>query len=112
MVFRFLASFIDNMKFQVEFTINHLPLRLQHRAVELAVQEKLKEVLFPTESNNLPTPMPQLSLRSVTNRLKRAMHFCWNLLEMHLHYVCSVMIDQSAHYISTHIYWIVGVTTK
>lgn len=58
------------MKFQVEFTINRLPLRLQHRAVELAVQHKLKEVLFPTESN-VPTSGPQLSLRSVLHELRK-----------------------------------------
>lgn len=51
------------MKFQVEFTINRIPIRLQQRAVELAVQHKLKEVLFPTESNvSVPTPQ----LRSVS----------------------------------------------
>ncbi|TSN76534.1 putative RNA helicase SDE3 [Bagarius yarrelli] len=48
---RFISSFINNMKFQVEFTINRLPLRLQHRAVQLAVQHKLEDVLFPKESN-------------------------------------------------------------
>ncbi|KAI5610195.1 putative helicase mov-10-B.2, partial [Silurus asotus] len=66
---RFLDRFIDNMKFQVEFTVNRLTLRLQHRAVELAVQHKLKEVLFPTESN-VPTPSPQHSLRLFDSKLE------------------------------------------
>ncbi|MCJ8734857.1 hypothetical protein PDJAM_G00240160 [Pangasius djambal] len=66
---RFLASFIDNMKFHLEFTINRLPLRLQHRAVHLAVQHKLKEVLFPTESN-IPVSKPQLSLSLFDRKLE------------------------------------------
>uniref|UniRef100_A0AAR2JEJ9 RNA helicase n=1 Tax=Pygocentrus nattereri TaxID=42514 RepID=A0AAR2JEJ9_PYGNA len=49
---KFLDSFIDNMKFRVEFTFNRLLMRLQHRAVELAVQHSLCEVLFPMGSNS------------------------------------------------------------
>ncbi|XP_027022292.2 putative helicase mov-10-B.1 [Tachysurus fulvidraco] len=60
---RFLASFIDNMKFHVEFTVNRLPMRLQHRAVHLAVQHRLQDVLFPKESNVASeTTLPSLSL--------------------------------------------------
>ncbi|KAI5095127.1 putative helicase mov-10-B.1, partial [Silurus meridionalis] len=66
---RFLDRFIDNMKFQVEFTVNRLTLRLQHRAVELAVQHKLKEVLFPTESN-VPTQSLPHSLRLFDSKLE------------------------------------------
>ncbi|KAB5567340.1 hypothetical protein PHYPO_G00231630 [Pangasianodon hypophthalmus] len=66
----FLARFIDNMKFHVEFTVNRLPLRLQHRAVQLAVQHKLKEVLFPTESN-VPISKPQLSLSLFDRKLEQ-----------------------------------------
>uniref|UniRef100_W5JXH6 RNA helicase n=1 Tax=Astyanax mexicanus TaxID=7994 RepID=W5JXH6_ASTMX len=47
---KFLSSFINNMKFQVEFTFNRLLMRLQHRAVQLAVDHNLEEVLFPTGS--------------------------------------------------------------
>ncbi|XP_017324243.1 putative helicase mov-10-B.1 [Ictalurus punctatus] len=65
----FLASFIDNMKFQVEFTINRLPLRLQHRAVQLAVQHKLEEVLFPKESND-PIPRTKHSLSLFDRKLE------------------------------------------
>ncbi|XP_062855111.1 putative helicase mov-10-B.2 [Trichomycterus rosablanca] len=57
-----LAMFIDNMEFTVEFTINRVPLRLQHRAVQLAVQHNLKEVLFPTQSQIPPPPVAR-SLR-------------------------------------------------
>ncbi|KAM4610171.1 putative helicase mov-10-B.1 [Polymixia lowei] len=42
-----LARFIDDMKFSVEFTINRLTMRVQHRAAELMPQHGLEEVLFP-----------------------------------------------------------------
>uniref|UniRef100_A0A3Q3W9K6 RNA helicase n=1 Tax=Mola mola TaxID=94237 RepID=A0A3Q3W9K6_MOLML len=42
-----LDFFVDNLKFNVEFTINRLTLRVQHRAAELAVKFRLGEVLFP-----------------------------------------------------------------
>lgn len=35
------------MKFDVEFTFNRLPLRLQHRAVTLAQKMQLSHMLFP-----------------------------------------------------------------
>ncbi|MED6285747.1 hypothetical protein CHARACLAT_032286 [Characodon lateralis] len=41
-------SFIEGIKFNVEFTINRLPGRLQHRAAELARSCKLGSVLFPS----------------------------------------------------------------
>uniref|UniRef100_A0A8C2Q7T6 RNA helicase n=1 Tax=Cyprinus carpio TaxID=7962 RepID=A0A8C2Q7T6_CYPCA len=50
---RLLDGFIDNMKFRVEFTVNRLPLRLQHRAVHMAVQHELRDVLFPVGSRSL-----------------------------------------------------------
>ncbi|KAG7332537.1 hypothetical protein KOW79_004371 [Hemibagrus wyckioides] len=59
----FLDGFIKNMKFQVEFTLNRLPMRLQHRAVHLAVEHRLQDVLFPKESNvAFERPKPSLSL--------------------------------------------------
>uniref|UniRef100_A0A665T4T5 RNA helicase n=1 Tax=Echeneis naucrates TaxID=173247 RepID=A0A665T4T5_ECHNA len=45
---KLLQAFISNMKFNVEFTINHFPLKLQHRAVDMAVKHQLGEVLFPS----------------------------------------------------------------
>uniref|UniRef100_A0AAQ5Y449 RNA helicase n=1 Tax=Amphiprion ocellaris TaxID=80972 RepID=A0AAQ5Y449_AMPOC len=45
---RLVQTFISNMKFDVEFTINRFPLKLQHRAVDLAAQHQLGEVLFPS----------------------------------------------------------------
>ncbi|XP_012712087.2 putative helicase mov-10-B.1 [Fundulus heteroclitus] len=41
-------SFIQGIKFNVEFTINRLVVRLQHRAAELAKSNELSSVLFPT----------------------------------------------------------------
>ncbi|KAK9404575.1 putative helicase MOV-10 [Crotalus adamanteus] len=44
---KLLNKFVDNMKFDVEFTFNRLPLRLQHRAVTLAQKQQLSHLLFP-----------------------------------------------------------------
>ncbi|XP_034270184.1 helicase MOV-10 [Pantherophis guttatus] len=44
---KLLNKFVDNMKFDVEFTFNRLPLRLQHRAVTLAQKMQLSHMLFP-----------------------------------------------------------------
>ncbi|XP_061074539.1 putative helicase mov-10-B.1 isoform X2 [Conger conger] len=61
---KLVKNFISNMKFNVEFTINRYPLKLQHRAVELAIRHHLGEVLFPTGSRTpaLPQPKTKLSL--------------------------------------------------
>ncbi|KAL6112550.1 mov10 [Pungitius sinensis] len=45
---RLLQLFTGNMKFDVEFTLNRHSLRMQHRAVQLAVKHRLGEVLFPS----------------------------------------------------------------
>ncbi|KAF3856633.1 hypothetical protein F7725_017356 [Dissostichus mawsoni] len=50
---RLLQIFIPNMKFDVEFTVNRFSLRLQHRAVDLAVKHRLEEVLFPMFNRQL-----------------------------------------------------------
>ncbi|XP_015266550.1 PREDICTED: putative helicase MOV-10, partial [Gekko japonicus] len=42
------SLFIDNMKFDVTFTFNRLPLRVQHRAVVLAQERQLQHLLFPS----------------------------------------------------------------
>ncbi|XP_013921851.1 PREDICTED: putative helicase MOV-10 [Thamnophis sirtalis] len=44
---KLLNKFVDNMKFDVEFTFNRLPLRLQHRAVTLVQKKKLSHLIFP-----------------------------------------------------------------
>lgn len=49
--FSFVYSFINKSKFNVRFEYNRLPLRLQYRACELAEEEGLDCLLFPTPSN-------------------------------------------------------------
>ncbi|XP_049608484.1 putative helicase mov-10-B.1 [Syngnathus scovelli] len=61
---KLLDIFVDGMKFNVEFTFNRLLLRLQHRAVELALKLNLNKVLFPpTElsSQKVAGDVPELS---------------------------------------------------
>ncbi|XP_044065668.1 putative helicase mov-10-B.1 [Siniperca chuatsi] len=45
---KFLSHFKEGMRFSVNFTINRIPLRIQHRAAALVYKHRLKEVLFPT----------------------------------------------------------------
>ena len=40
-------KFVDGMKFQVRFTFNRLPLKLQHRATQLSEEHSLEKILFP-----------------------------------------------------------------
>ncbi|XP_035512110.1 putative helicase mov-10-B.1 [Morone saxatilis] len=59
-----LDRFIDGMEFNVEFTVNRVTLRLQHRAAELAVKYRLGKVLFP-DAPAFPsqeTELPKLRL--------------------------------------------------
>ncbi|KAH0618935.1 hypothetical protein JD844_018496, partial [Phrynosoma platyrhinos] len=44
------SNFINKMKFNVSFTFNRLPLRIQHRAAELAQKKQLQHLLFPSLS--------------------------------------------------------------
>uniref|UniRef100_A0A671PTU6 RNA helicase n=1 Tax=Sinocyclocheilus anshuiensis TaxID=1608454 RepID=A0A671PTU6_9TELE len=62
--------YVDNMKFSVEFTVNRLPLRLQHRAVHMAVQHELRDVLFPVGSRDV-TPASPPALRLFNQHLER-----------------------------------------
>ena len=43
-------KFIKGMKFDVRFTFNRLSMKLMHRAVELAEEHSLDNILFPTQS--------------------------------------------------------------
>ena len=45
---RLMEMWIPNMKFDCRFVFSRLPLRLQHRAVELAFENSLSNFLFPT----------------------------------------------------------------
>ncbi|XP_042614786.1 putative helicase mov-10-B.1 [Cyprinus carpio] len=59
---KLLQKFVNNMKFNVEFNINRFPIRLQHRAVELACQHGLGDVLFPSDKGTGHTALPHLSM--------------------------------------------------
>ncbi|XP_069562717.1 putative helicase mov-10-B.2 [Brachyistius frenatus] len=61
----FPRHFRKDTKFRVNFGINRTPLRMQHRAAELAYKYRLKEVLFPTgqfssHHSHLHSRMPDL----------------------------------------------------
>ncbi|NXF64323.1 SDE3 helicase, partial [Ciccaba nigrolineata] len=43
-------KFVNNLKFDVTFTFNRLPLQVQHRAATLAMQRGLSGLLFPSGS--------------------------------------------------------------
>ncbi|NXM28746.1 SDE3 helicase, partial [Oxyruncus cristatus] len=47
---RLLSKFVNNLKFDVTFTFNRLPLQVQHRAVVLAMSRGLSSLLFPSAS--------------------------------------------------------------
>lgn len=47
---RLLKRFVNNLRFDVTFTFNRLPLRVQHRAAALAMQRGLSSLLFPSAS--------------------------------------------------------------
>ncbi|XP_017270570.1 putative helicase mov-10-B.1 [Kryptolebias marmoratus] len=57
-------NLIEGIKFSVEFTINRLTLRLQHRAAELAAAYNLRSVLFPdaNPSSRQKPELPRLRL--------------------------------------------------
>uniref|UniRef100_A0A8D3D7W7 RNA helicase n=1 Tax=Scophthalmus maximus TaxID=52904 RepID=A0A8D3D7W7_SCOMX len=63
-----LSRFYEGMKFSVEFTVNRLTLRLQHRAAELVEEHGLEELLFPA------APSIHVFLRSSVHSL-----FDWKL---------------------------------
>lgn len=66
---RLLARFVDGMKFNIEFTVNRLTVRVQHRAAEMATTCRLGEVLFPAAPlSSQQTELPQLRLDMHTYR--------------------------------------------
>nr|XP_046153547.1 putative helicase mov-10-B.1 [Oncorhynchus gorbuscha] len=56
---RFLSSFVDGLKFDVEFTVTRLTTRLQQRATELADRHNLGNVLFPSGDPTIQPPKKQ-----------------------------------------------------
>ncbi|KAL6119600.1 mov10 [Pungitius sinensis] len=61
---KLLDFFLDGMKFNVEFTVNRLVVRIQHRAAELAAKSRLGAVLFPAApaESSQHAGLPRLSL--------------------------------------------------
>ncbi|NXM78836.1 SDE3 helicase, partial [Serilophus lunatus] len=47
---KLLSKFVNNLKFDVTFTFNRLPLQVQHRAAALAMPSGLSSLLFPSVS--------------------------------------------------------------
>jgi len=45
-----MKKFVNDLKFDVTFTFNRLPLQVQHRAAAMAMQKGLDSVLFPSAS--------------------------------------------------------------
>uniref|UniRef100_A0A8C5MGK4 RNA helicase n=1 Tax=Leptobrachium leishanense TaxID=445787 RepID=A0A8C5MGK4_9ANUR len=50
---RLLQRFLDGMKFDVVFTFNRLPLKVQHRAVQMVKEKAIDQFVFPTRSSNI-----------------------------------------------------------
>ncbi|KAI5109137.1 putative helicase mov-10-B.1 [Silurus meridionalis] len=59
---KLVKKFIANMTFNVEFSFNRFPLKLQHRAVQLAAEHRLGNVLFPTRNGVKQTALPTLRI--------------------------------------------------
>ncbi|XP_018597570.1 putative helicase mov-10-B.1 isoform X2 [Scleropages formosus] len=59
---KLLKEFVNNMRFNIRFTINRFLMQLQHRAVELAVRHQLEEVLFPAARGTVDLPLTPLRL--------------------------------------------------
>lgn len=47
---KLMKKFVNDLKFDVTFTFNRLPLQVQHRAAAMAMQKGLDSVLFPSAS--------------------------------------------------------------
>ncbi|XP_043859479.1 helicase MOV-10 [Dromiciops gliroides] len=57
-----LNRFVNGMTFKVTFTFNRQPLRVQHRALELAGPNMLEPLLFPSSPRGIPLLPPKLQL--------------------------------------------------
>ncbi|XP_029011902.1 putative helicase mov-10-B.1 [Betta splendens] len=68
---KLLDVFVENMKFNVEFIINRLTLRIQHRAAEMAHAFRLQKVLFPAASDPSPLQTDPPKLRLFDMKLER-----------------------------------------
>ncbi|XP_068945382.1 helicase MOV-10 [Petaurus breviceps papuanus] len=57
-----LNRFVNGMTFKVTFTFNRQPLRVQHRALELARPHMLEPLLFPSSPRGIPLLPSKLQL--------------------------------------------------
>ena len=64
---RLMHTWIANMKFDCRFVFSRLPLRLQHRAVELAYENSLGDFLFPTSKTICSRTNPIIPLDQLTD---------------------------------------------
>lgn len=72
------------MKFDVEFTINRYPLRLQHRAVAFAEKLQLEEILFPSGAAVANISIPNLRFVAGTFEYSELMYCKYS--HEHLHF--------------------------
>ncbi|XP_015979789.2 helicase MOV-10 isoform X1 [Rousettus aegyptiacus] len=65
-----LNRFVDGLTFKVNFTFNRQPLRVQHRALELAGRWPLWPTLFPVASRDIPLLSSDLKLKLYDRNLE------------------------------------------
>ncbi|XP_023391491.1 putative helicase MOV-10 isoform X3 [Pteropus vampyrus] len=65
-----LSRFVDGLTFKVNFTFNRQPLRVQHRALELAGRWQLWPTLFPVASREVPLLSSDLKLKLYDRNLE------------------------------------------
>ncbi|CAK6951506.1 putative helicase mov-10-B.1 isoform X1 [Scomber scombrus] len=70
---KFLKQFKEGLRFKVNFIVNRLPLRVQHRAAALAYKHRLKKVLFPTGNISSQQSCSQSKLLGLENNPEQFM---------------------------------------
>lgn len=58
-----LDRFVNGLTFNVNFTFNRQPLRVQHRALDLTSYFPLEPVLFPKAARGVPLLPPDFTLK-------------------------------------------------
>lgn len=58
-----LDRFVNGLTFNVNFTFNRQPLRVQHRALDLTSHFPLEPVLFPKAAHGVPLLPPDFTLK-------------------------------------------------
>lgn len=78
--YQFMNTFIDNLKVSVEFTFNRHPLRVSHRAVVLAKELSLSNLLFPEGPKSSPPPVEILPFNRKIQDNKQQMEAVCNIV--------------------------------